>query len=90
MKWIAEQPVNANGWWVVCDEQGCELGSADGGFYEEQARLMAAAPDLLESLNEVIKYFDAPGDGCFSDEALERARNAVKKATGHIEQRREK
>lgn len=46
------------------------------------ARLIAAAPELLQSLQEVIQYFDAPGDGCFSDAQLAKARAAIAKATG--------
>lgn len=46
------------------------------------ARLIAAAPDLLASMREVLAYFDAPEDGCFSDEALARARSAVARAVG--------
>lgn len=42
----------------------------------------AAAPDMLASLREVLVYFDAPEDGCFSDEALARARAAVARAVG--------
>ena len=46
------------------------------------ARLVAAAPELLQSLQEVIQYFDAPGDGCFSDAQLAKARAAISNATG--------
>lgn len=49
---------------------------------EANARLIAAAPDMLESLREVLAYFDAPEDGCFSDEALARLRAVVARVVG--------
>lgn len=53
--WKAEQPENANGWWVVCDRDGIELGSTDGGFEEHQAMLMAAAPEMRDLLLETLR-----------------------------------
>lgn len=52
--WKAEQPISANGWWIICDETGRELGSCDGGFEEDQARLMAAAPSLLAAAEKAL------------------------------------
>lgn len=49
---------------------------------EADWHLIAAAPDLLASLRDVLAYFDAPGNGCLSDEALARARAAVARAVG--------
>jgi len=43
---------------------------------------MAAAPDLLDALQDVLAYFDAPHDQCFSDAALAKARAAVTRAVG--------
>jgi hypothetical protein len=54
--------------WAPCDEDD---------WY-----LIAAAPDMLASLREVLAYFAAPEDGCFSDEALARARAVVARAVG--------
>lgn len=54
-----------------------------GEFYNSaDALLVAAAPELLQSLQEVVQYFDAAGDGCFSDTQLAKARAAIAKATG--------
>jgi hypothetical protein len=57
-----------------------QAGRADDAQLPEllaNARLCAAAPYMLESLQEVLAYFDAPEDGCFSDEALKRLRGVV-------------
>ena len=59
VKWKAEQPENANGWWVVTDSEGNELGSTDGGFEEDQAKLMAASPELYDSNVELIGAVNA-------------------------------
>ena len=45
--WIATQPENASGWWVIEVEDKGELGSNDGGFEEADAKVMAASKDLL-------------------------------------------
>jgi hypothetical protein len=47
--WKPAQPEDAHGWWVIQGEDGCEIGSCDGGFEEEQARMMAASHDLYTS-----------------------------------------
>ena len=45
---------------------------------DENARLIAAAPDLLEALQLLLIVVDAPDD----DPDIVRAKNAVAKATG--------
>jgi hypothetical protein len=47
---------------------------------EANARLIAAAPELLEALKSVIAWLDAPDESAFSDSELARA--AIAKATG--------
>jgi hypothetical protein len=49
---------------------------------EANARLIAAAPDLLEALKSVIAWLDAPDESAFSDSQLALARAAIAKATG--------
>ena len=49
---------------------------------EANARLIAAAPDLLEALKSVIAWLDASDESAFSDSQLALARAAIAKATG--------
>lgn len=44
----------------------------------EVDRLKAERDALRAVVREVVDYFDAPDEGCFSDEAMERARAALK------------
>ena len=37
---------HSSGWFII-ESDGEELGSTDGGFYEDDAKLMAASKDLL-------------------------------------------
>lgn len=73
--------------WTISDARGHSL-MGDTQYYpwvpgdEADWHLIAAAPDMLASLREVLAYFDAPDDGCLSDEALNRARAAVARAVG--------
>ena len=51
------------------------------GFDERKAnaKLMAAAPELLEALRDMVRYEDLPVDE--QQPAVERARTAIAKAT---------
>lgn len=54
--WSAEQPENANGWWILCDSQGQEIGSCDGGYEEEDAKRIVACINACEGLtNEQLE-----------------------------------
>lgn len=46
------------------------------------ARLIAAAPDLLEVLEQFVAWVDAPSESAFSDSQLAAARAAIAKAKG--------
>ncbi|MFC3189760.1 hypothetical protein [Pseudocitrobacter faecalis] len=62
---------NGSGWRsyvAICNEVQCS----------EDANLIAAAPDLLEALQEVVKMLDAAGCGA----AMVKAKLAISKALG--------
>jgi hypothetical protein len=46
---------------------------------EANAKLISAAPELLEALKNVIKFWES---GCFIDAEIEQAKQAIKKAEG--------
>lgn len=46
------------------------------------AMLIAAAPDLLEALEQFVAWVDAPRESAFSDSQLAAARAAIAKAKG--------
>lgn len=88
--WYAVHPDHAHGWWIVSkDLEGddCLDASGDGGFNEGDARLIAAAPDLLEALEHVIHvieksenwWIDCPDRGGLDAELI---RAAIAKARG--------
>lgn len=71
----------------VCDAsdvRGCApIADCTGGSRVEQkanARLIAAAPDLLETLEAIAGF--APGNGDVCEIIAKRARDAIAKATG--------
>lgn len=73
--------VRNEGWWslakvyVVVDDEPSEAGEAN-------ARLIAAAPEMLASLVEVMDWLGRPNELTLSDEQVERIRAAIAKATG--------
>ena len=50
--------------------------------WNANARLIAAAPELLEALQSVVAWMDAPDESAFSDTQLDCVRAAIAKATG--------
>jgi hypothetical protein len=55
--WYAVQPEDCSGWWVVStspDGDGTVDESGDGGFEQETARLIAAAPEMYKALMTVF------------------------------------
>ena len=49
---------------------------------DANARLIAAAPEMYEALNEVASWMLAPGDSAFPDESLERICRILAKVEG--------
>ena len=82
--------------WAVCgykdtvlnDAEGVTLATCPGDYrrggieeYQDTLRLMSAAPELLESLEEMLKRTSGTR-GYFSDEIINKARAAIAKARG--------
>lgn len=72
--------------WPLIDELGNEEGCkgafiANTGDNKANARLIAAAPDLLEALKDML---DGHEDACtgYGEGAADKARAAIAKATG--------
>ena len=76
--------------WLLVDELGNEEGRAGSficntGNNKANARLIAAAPELLEALREIVSQIDQGGAGgkVFDrDACIAYARAAIAKATG--------
>ena len=81
-QWFAAQPEFAHGWWVVStDPDGYDTvdESSDGRFQESTARFIAAAPDLLESLIELLDQDENGEDEIW---VRTKAKKAIRKALG--------
>ena len=79
-EWIASPEEGTTEWRVDAGTWGiaiCADFPGDGNV-EANARLIAAAPDLLQALQLLLIVVDAPDD----DPDIVRAKNAVAKATG--------
>lgn len=77
MKWLCDKHPSGKCWLVSLGD-GLEI-YVDT---EEQARLIAAAPDLLESLEEFCGGLFRYPPGSIGDEVLQKAKAAIAKATG--------
>lgn len=65
--WEAFTQPEFSGWWAVRDAStGREIGSCDGGFDETDARLMAAAPELLAAMQASIALADMSRDAAIA------------------------
>ena len=84
MQWLIEYRLeNAHiGYRAIVDEEGCTVCNPSP-MGEANARLIAAAPDLLEALQGMIDYFIGGSIDDYSDtETMQAARAAIAKATG--------
>ncbi|EOI1436358.1 hypothetical protein ACMW09_001544 [Cronobacter malonaticus] len=69
---------------VLCNEKHI-VGGGDWDFSAENKRLIAAAPDLLEALQEFVDLFPDVIDGDAIMPALDKAYAAIAKAIGEEE-----
>lgn len=88
----AESPDNTGGFdWAILDansrivsEAFEHVGQLSGGYdkrpAEANARLIAAAPDLLEALQEILGYRGGADNALDDEYVMERARAAIAKA----------
>lgn len=87
--WFATRPEHAHGWWIVSTDQdgdNCVDDSGDGGFEEANARLIAAAPDMLDALKILVnadyETVTQEGKPCIPLQRLYIAMAAIAKAEG--------
>lgn len=59
-----------------------EVFNPQGGFNPEDIRLMAAAPDLLKSVKDLVFHFACTADSQQDLDVLDDARAAIAKAEG--------
>ena len=64
--------------WIICSRNGIEHRAPES---RANAKLIAAAPDLLAALKEIAEGYRAPSPTPIQD-IKEIARNAIAKATG--------
>jgi hypothetical protein len=87
--------VNSNDPLHVCDADGESRGCSPIAFVQvgndgrwtakANARLIAAAPDLLEALKEAFQAFAHDADGpVWADSTIAKARAAIRAATGKV------
>lgn len=72
-RWCSNVP------FTIGDVCASDPGHPDGGLQEANARLIAAAPELLEALIEVEQMIQA---GEMNEGTMEVVRNAIAKANG--------
>jgi hypothetical protein len=73
--WTADR---RGGVWGIVREQGCDLILCSHDHAEADAHLVAAAPDLLEALEDILRIYDRGG----GIGHIHRARAAIAKARG--------
>jgi hypothetical protein len=73
--------------WISRKENGFVVGSGDHELTRDDlpygtARLIAAAPDLLDALKRVMRHVPADAGGASLGDDMYRARLAIARATG--------
>lgn len=66
----------SNDGWMIAD---CDMGSLSIAEVRANTLLIAAAPELLEALNDVLA---GTAWSCIAEHSLEKAQAAIAKATG--------
>ena len=58
--WVASQYIDDGRWGVLSSDNGIivSVRSKEGSLTKEDARLIAAAPDLLEALQEAVRLIE--------------------------------
>jgi hypothetical protein len=77
--------VDGDGWWIGTDEQNVarSFGYRDHPRNLADVRLLAAAPDMLAALQELVAHDERDQQhGWVSHPRLDKARAAIAKATG--------
>ena len=84
---IRQDPKNwdGNGYQLICTVPQSKKGSHYGEMFEANARLIAAAPELLEALNllhdNMAEYGRINNLGGYDNQDMRMARAAIAKAT---------
>lgn len=78
-RWYAERKINIHDQGLVIDETTGE--SIAVTYKGENAPLIAAVPEMLDALKEIIEYWDCGDDHRNMKAAIELGRQAVIKAT---------
>ena len=69
--------------YMLSDKDGCFARLyQEHGNDDEALSLIAAAPALLEALDDILMAYDLPGDHCEMEQAIIVARAAIDKAKG--------
>ena len=83
MKWIVNDNDNFPDEWCIQDDLGnviCLVAKNDE-YTEQNANLIAAAPDLLEACKDMLEFFnDCPMTTEWQDSLIEQAKRAISKA----------
>jgi len=88
-KWFAVQPENCGGWWIVSSDPNGDFSvddSGDGGFEEDVARLVSAAPEMRLFIKDLVDIIKKHGGivGCESV-VLDSAEHLLRKINGDNE-----
>ena len=80
---VRQDPVNwdGRGYQAICTLPAERKGTLYGDMFAANARLITAAPDLLEALQDLLNAHAVPSSVCNDRPAYEKALAAIDKAT---------